>query len=105
MIGPPKSNAGVSVGVERARVGGEPGSSLYRLLGGRTRPDGRGFAPVAHLEAWAVYAARALCGAPAGAKGLSVVSIHQIASAGLRAMSIRATSAPRCLPRRVLVRW
>src|SRR4051812_19954735 len=34
----------------RARVGGEPGSSLYRLLGGRTRSDGRGFAPGAHLR-------------------------------------------------------
>src|SRR3954470_2404141 len=56
-------------------------------------------------QSWAVYAARALCGAPAGAKGLSVVSIHQIASASLRAMSMRATFAPRCLPRRVLVRW
>src|SRR3954471_12032018 len=32
------------------RGGGEPGSSLYRLLGGRTWSDGRGFAPVAHLS-------------------------------------------------------
>src|SRR3954470_4390248 len=56
-------------------------------------------------QSWAVYAARALCGAPAGAKGLVVLSIHQMASASLRAMSTRATFAPRCLPRRVLVRW
>jgi hypothetical protein len=36
--------------VARAGVGEEPCSSLYRLLVGRTRPDGRGFAPVAHLS-------------------------------------------------------
>src|SRR3954468_11832446 len=32
------------------RVDGEPRSSLYRLLGGRTRSDRRGFAPVAQFS-------------------------------------------------------
>ena len=52
----------------------------------------------------AVQAARAGV-APAGAKGLLVVSMYQIASARRRAMSTRATLAPRCLPRRCLVCW
>jgi hypothetical protein len=53
----------------------------------------------------AVYAARAVVVAPAGAKGLLVVSMCQIASVSLRAMSTRATEAPRWRPSRVLVRW
>src|SRR3712207_2449283 len=36
--------------VGTGRVSGEPRSSLYRLLGGRTRSDGRGFAPVAQFS-------------------------------------------------------
>ncbi len=40
-----------------------------------------------------------------GLKGWLVVSMCQIASVSLRAMSICATLAPRCLPRRCLVRW
>ena len=36
----------------------EPRSSLYRRLEGRTRWDGRGFAPVAHLSSGALYGAR-----------------------------------------------
>src|SRR3954447_4387534 len=36
-----------------ASGGREPGSSLYRLLGGRTRSDRRGFAPVAQFNAGA----------------------------------------------------
>src|SRR3954464_5415042 len=52
----------------------------------------------------AVYAARAVVVAPAGAKGLLVVSMCQIASVSLRAMSTRATEGPRWRPSRVLVR-
>ena len=53
----------------------------------------------------AVYAARVGGVAPAGAKGLLVVSMCQMASVSLRAMSTRATDAPRWRPSRVLVRW
>src|SRR3954452_1660501 len=52
----------------------------------------------------AVYAARGFA-APAGAKGLFVVSMYQITSASRRARSTRAILAPRCLPRRVFIRW
>src|SRR3954452_3609656 len=52
----------------------------------------------------AVYAARGFV-APAGAKGWEVVRIHQIASASRWARSTRAILAPRCLPRRVFIRW
>ena len=48
-------------------------------------------------------ATRSIVG-PAGAKGSFLVRTCQIASASLRAMSIRATFAPRCRPRRCLVR-
>jgi hypothetical protein len=41
--------------------------------------------------------------APAGANGLSVVNIHEIASARRRAMSIRAIFLPRLRPRRLAV--
>ena len=40
-----------------------------------------------------------------GVKGLLRVSMCQIASVNLRAMSTWATFAPRCFPRRRLVRW
>src|SRR5438034_10287168 len=84
-----------------AVVGGERGSSLYRLLEGGL---GRlGFAPVAHLLRGRQAARGSV--APAGAKGWSRVSMCQIASASLRARSIWATLAPRCLPRRALVCW
>jgi len=43
--------------------------------------------------------------APAGANGSSLVSIHQLASASLRATTIAATLLPRCLPSRFLVDW
>jgi hypothetical protein len=56
------------------------------------------------IQCGAVYAARGFA-APAGAKGLLVVSMYQIASASRRARSTRATLAPRCLPRRARVRW
>src|SRR4051794_38341076 len=52
----------------------------------------------------AVYAARAVVVAPAGAKGWWVVSMCQMASVSLRAMSTRATEGPRWRPSRVLVR-
>src|SRR3954447_14653294 len=53
----------------------------------------------------AVYAARAVFVAPAGAKGLLVVSMCQIAWVSLRAMSTRAIEGPRWRPSRVLVAW
>jgi hypothetical protein len=40
-----------------------------------------------------------------GAKGWLLVSMCQIASVSSLAMSIWATFAPRCLPRRFLLRW
>ena len=40
-----------------------------------------------------------------GAKGWLLVSMCQIASVSFLAMSIWATLAPRCLPRRFLLRW
>jgi hypothetical protein len=69
---------------------------------GRIRLDGR-LAPVAHLLRGR-QAARGHV-APAGAKGWLRVSMCQIASASRRARSTWATRAPRCLPRRVFVRW
>jgi hypothetical protein len=82
-------------------VGGELGSSLYRLLvGGQGRLE---FAPVAHLLKDR-HAARGSV-APLGAKGSARVSMCQIASASRRARSICATLAPRCRPMRVLVCW
>ena len=76
------------------RAGGEPGSSLYRLLAGRIRSDGRGFAPVAHLRDGPSMRPERCVVAPAGAKGLLVVSMCQMASVSLRAMSTRATDGP-----------
>src|SRR3954447_10044160 len=82
-------------------VGGELGSSLYRLLGGG---QGRlGFAPVAHLLRGRQAARGSV--APLGAKGCSRVSMCQIASTRRRARSIWATLAPRCLPMRAFVCW
>jgi hypothetical protein len=49
-----------------------------------------------------VYAGRGNVG-PAGANGWERVSMYQIASANLRATSMRATLAPRWRPRRRLV--
>src|SRR5215472_6404018 len=82
-------------------VGGELGSSLYRLLeGGQGR---LGFAPVAHLLKGRQAARGSV--APLGAKGWLRVSMCQIASDSRRARSIWATLAPRCLPIRALVCW
>src|ERR671910_3601533 len=82
-------------------VGGELGSSLYRLLvGGQGRLE---FAPVAHLLKDRQAARGSV--APLGAKGCSRVSMCQIASDSRRARSIWATLAPRCLPMRAFVRW
>src|SRR5881396_2953087 len=79
-----------------AVVGGERCSSLYRLLiGGQGRWE---FAPVAHLLRDRQAARGSV--APLGAKGWLRVSMCQIASASLRARSIWATLAPRCLPTR-----
>src|SRR5918995_3437941 len=85
--------AGVAV------VGGELGSSLYRLLeGGQGRLE---FAPVAHLLGDRQAARGSV--APLGAKGSRRVSMCQIASARRRARSTCATLAPRCLPMRAFV--
>ncbi len=67
----------------------------------RTRRNGN-VAPVAQLLEGRHAASR--CGAPAGANGWLRVSMCQIASASLRAMSTWATLAPRCLPSRRLLR-
>src|SRR5213595_143985 len=87
--------AGVAV------VGGELGSSLYRLLeGGQGRLE---FAPVAHLLKDRQAARGSV--APLGAKGSLRLSMCQIASASRRARSTWATLAPRCLPIRAFVCW
>src|SRR5713226_1024312 len=83
-------------------VGGELGSSLYRLLEGEDKA-GLEFAPVAHLLKGRQAARGSV--APLGAKGCSRVSMCQIASESRRARSICATLAPRCLPMRVFVCW
>ena len=70
----------------------EPRSSLYRRLDGRTMWM-EGFAPVAHLIG-ALCQARDYA-APAGAKGLFVDSMCQIASDSRRAKSTWATLGPR----------
>jgi hypothetical protein len=96
---------------ERARVSGGGrasgrGAALISLSppqGARTRWDGRGFAPVAQLIRGPSTGARDYA-APAGAKGLLVVSMCQIASASRRARSTWATLGPRWRPSRVLVR-
>ena len=86
--------------------GGERRSSLYGLLGGRTRRNGRP-APGAQFQKGRQAARRKVAppGAGVGAKGWLRVSMCQIASVSLLAISIRATLAPRCLPRRCLLRW
>ena len=61
------------------------------------------FAPVRKSKR-AVYAARRRA-APRGANDSFRVSMCQIATVSLRAMSIWATLAPRCLPSRRLFRW
>src|SRR3954453_20501025 len=82
-------------------VGGELGSSLYRLLwGGQGRSE---FAPVAHLLKGRQAARGSV--APLGAKGWLRLSMCQIASDSRRARSICATLAPRCLPIRAFVCW
>jgi hypothetical protein len=81
-------------------VGGELGSSLYRLLvGGQGRLE---LAPVAHLLKGRQAARGSV--APAGAKGCSRVSMCQIASVSLRATVMRAILLPRLRPSRAFVR-
>ena len=104
MAEPPKRSDAFSVWAGLARVGGEPGSSLYRLLAGEDQVGWEGLRSGSAIQCGAVYAARGFA-APAGAKGWLVVSMCQIASASWRARSIRAILAPRCLPRRARVRW
>src|ERR1700722_6469259 len=74
---------------------GAVGSTLYRLLGGRSGSMGASLRW--RISERAVYAARAFW-ALAGAKGWLRVSMCQIASESWRAMSTWATFAPRCLP-------
>jgi hypothetical protein len=93
---PVRAVAGVLV------VGGELGSSLYRLLDREDKADG-GFAPVAHLLKGRQAARGSV--APLGANASPRLSMCQIASARRRARSTWATLAPRCLPIRVLVCW
>jgi hypothetical protein len=82
-------------------VGGERGSSLYRLLeGGQGRLE---FAPVAQLLKDGQAARGSV--APLGANASPRLSMCQIASDSRRARSIWATLAPRCLPMRVFVCW
>jgi hypothetical protein len=104
MAEPPKRSDAFSVWAGLARVGGEPGSSLYRLLAGEDQVGWEGLRSGGAIQWRAVYAARGFA-APAGAKGWEVVSMYQIASASRRARSIRAILAPRWRPSRVLVRW
>jgi hypothetical protein len=87
----------------RVRDGVERCSSLYRRLVGRTR-SGRRLRCGGASQGRAVYATRAVVVAPAGAQGLEVVSMYQIASVSRRAMSTRAIERPRWRPSRVLVR-
>ena len=81
-------------------------SSLYRLLGGRTRRHWRP-ASGAQFQKGRQAARRTVAPPEAGvgAKGWLLVSMCQIASVSFRAMSIWATLAPRWRPRRFLLRW
>ena len=78
--------------------------SLYRLLGGRTRRNRRPV-PGAQFQKGRQAARRFVAPPGAGAKGSLRVSMCQIASVSFLAISICATLAPRCLPRRCLLRW
>jgi hypothetical protein len=71
---------------------------------GRTRCHGRP-APWAQVRKGRQAARRKAEPPGGGVKGWLVVSMCQIASVSLRAMSIWATFAPRCLPSRRLLRW
>jgi hypothetical protein len=84
-------------------VDGERRSSLYRLLGGRIRRHGRPAAG-AQFQKGRQAARRRAAPPAAGLKGWLVVSMCQIASVSLLAMSICATLAPRWRPRRALLR-
>ena len=90
--------------VAAAALAWEPRSSLYRLLGGGLGPVG-GASLGSAIHFGALEEARVRLAAPAGAKGFAVVSMYQIASDSLRAMSTRAIFFPRWVPRRVVVRW
>ena len=81
---------------------GEPRSSLYRRLEG-DQVGWEGLRSGGASQLRALYGARDSA-APAGAKGLLVVSMCQIASASRRARSTWATFGPRWRPSRVLVR-
>jgi len=77
-------------------------SSLYGLLGGRSRSMGDSGWPSSDKGR---QATRALVGGLAGAKGWERVSMCQMASVSLRATSTRATLVPRWRPSRCLVCW
>jgi hypothetical protein len=94
----------VRVGAFRAAGGGERRSSLYGLLGGRTRRHWRP-APGAQVQKGRQAARRRVEPPGAGVKGWLWVSMCQIASVSFLAMSIWATLAPRWRPRRRLLRW
>src|SRR5664280_3534514 len=86
--------------------GGERRSSLYCLLGGRTRRHWRPASGAQFQKGR--QAARRKAAPPeagVGAKGWLLVSMCQIASVSFLAMSICATLAPRWRPRRFLLRW
>jgi hypothetical protein len=89
-------------------VGWWLGAALISLLPprGRTRRHWRP-APGAQFQKGRQAARRKAAPPEAGvgAKGWLVVSMCQIASVSFLAMSIWATLAPRCLPRRFLLRW
>ena len=87
-----------------AVVVGERRSSLYGLLGGRTRRHWRP-APGAQVQKGRQAARRKAEPPGAGAKGSLLVSMCQIASVSFLATSIWATLAPRWRPRRRLLRW
>jgi hypothetical protein len=97
---------GSGVGVLGRVMGGERRSSLYCLLGGRTRRHWRP-APRAQVRKGrqAARGKAAPLGAVVGAKDSLLVSMCQIASVSFLATSIWATLAPRCLPSRCLLRW
>ncbi len=98
-----KSSVVVSPSQGGCRAGGWR-AVLISLSPPRVGGHGRWeFAPVAHLLRDRQAARGSV--APLGAKGWLRVSMCQIASVSRRARSTWATLAPRCLPRRVFVRW
>ena len=96
-----RSSMGDGPGVIWWLVVGAAHLSIASSVGGSGRVGASGW-PISDAGR---QAARADAWGLAGRKGTWSVSMCQMASASLRAISTRATAGPRCLPSRCLVRW